>query len=65
MAEDATGEVFLRALAGLDSYRGGVVAAWLFRIAHNVILDVRRRRQNLPIEVAGEQGTRSRGQSIS
>jgi len=54
VAEDATGEVFLRALAALDSYRGGVVAAWVFRIAQNVILDVRRRSQSVPIDVAGE-----------
>ncbi len=43
-AEDATSEVFLKALAGLDAWRGGAVAAWLFRIAHNVVIDVYRQR---------------------
>ncbi len=43
-AEDATSEVFLKALAGLDGWRGGAVAAWLFRIAHNVVIDVYRQR---------------------
>lgn len=43
-AEDATSEVFLKALAGLDSFRGGAVAAWLFRIAHNVVIDAYRKR---------------------
>lgn len=42
-AEDATSEVFLKALAGLNGYRGGVFAAWLFRIAQNVVVDIYRR----------------------
>lgn len=43
-AEDATGEVFLKALAKLGQYRGGSFSAWLFRIAHNAVVDARRRR---------------------
>jgi RNA polymerase sigma-70 factor, ECF subfamily len=35
-AEDLTSQVFIRALAGIQNYRGGSVAAWLFQIAHNV-----------------------------
>jgi RNA polymerase sigma-70 factor (ECF subfamily) len=40
-AEDLAGEVFLRALESLDSYRerGVPMQAWLFRIAHNLIVD--------------------------
>ncbi len=38
-AEDATSDVFLRLLAGLGEYRQGNFAAWLFRIAHNVVVD--------------------------
>jgi RNA polymerase sigma-70 factor (ECF subfamily) len=34
-AEDLTSIVFIKALRGLRSYRGGNVGAWLFRIAHN------------------------------
>jgi RNA polymerase sigma-70 factor (ECF subfamily) len=34
-AEDLAGLVFIRAMAGLREYRGGSVAAWLFRIAPN------------------------------
>jgi RNA polymerase sigma-70 factor (ECF subfamily) len=41
-AEDLTSIIFTRALAGLDRYRGGSVAAWLFRIAHNVIANYHR-----------------------
>lgn len=44
-AEDATSETFLRALAALPDYRGGVVAAWLFRIAHHVVIDTYRKRR--------------------
>jgi RNA polymerase sigma factor (sigma-70 family) len=49
-AEDATSETFLKALAGLSGYRNGIFAAWLFQIAHNVIVDIQRKRrpQTLP-----------------
>jgi RNA polymerase sigma factor (sigma-70 family) len=42
-AEDATSEVFLKALSGIDGYRNGVFVAWLFRIAQRVIIDAYRR----------------------
>ena len=52
-AEDATSEVFVKALAALGDYRDGAFAAWLFRIAHNVVVDLQRRqRRNAPFEVA-------------
>src|SRR3954447_20568291 len=39
-AEDATGETFRRALAGLARYRrASGFRSWLFAIAHNVIVD--------------------------
>ena len=38
-AEDVTSQVFVRAMKGLAGYRGGSVAAWLFRIAHNCVVD--------------------------
>lgn len=41
-AEDLTSTIFTRALIGLDGYRGGSVAAWLFRIAHNTIANYHR-----------------------
>ena len=40
-AEDLAGEVFLKALESLKSYeeRGIPMQAWLFRIAHNLVVD--------------------------
>jgi RNA polymerase sigma-70 factor (ECF subfamily) len=55
-AEDATSEVFLKALANLRGFRGGVFAGWLFRIAHNVVADAnrqdRRSHRPLPLDAA-------------
>ncbi len=48
-AEDATSEVFVKALAGLGGYRNGVFAAWLFQIAHNVVVDTQRKRHPQPL----------------
>lgn len=51
-AEDATSEVFLKALASIDTQRG-VFAAWLFRIARNVVTDAyRRHRPSTPLHDA-------------
>ncbi len=43
-AEDITQEVFLKALDNLDRYRynGRSFASWLFRIAHNLVIDYYR-----------------------
>ena len=40
-AEDIAGEVFLKALESLKSYkeRGIPMQEWLFRIAHNLVVD--------------------------
>jgi RNA polymerase sigma factor (sigma-70 family) len=43
-AEDATTDVFMRALSGLPSCRAGSFRSWLFAIAHHVITDDWRRR---------------------
>src|SRR3954454_4381037 len=41
-AEDATSLIFTKALAALASCRDDRVRSWLFTIAHNVIVDMRR-----------------------
>jgi RNA polymerase sigma-70 factor (ECF subfamily) len=38
-AEDATSEVFLKAMSSLEQYRGGAFGGWLLRIARNVVAD--------------------------
>ena len=44
-AEDATSQVFFKALASLPTFRAGSFRAWLFTIAHNVVTDSYRRRR--------------------
>lgn len=54
VAEDATSQVFAKALAALPSYRGDrPFRSWLFAIAHNIIVDAHRaRRPDQPLEAA-------------
>jgi RNA polymerase sigma-70 factor (ECF subfamily) len=60
-AEDIAGEVFLRALKSLKSYReqGVPMQGWLFRIAHNLTIDYLRKmdkRRTVPIDSVVLQG---------
>ena len=45
-AEDIASEVFVKALKSLDIFeeRGLPMGAWLFKIAHNLVVDYHRRR---------------------
>ena len=55
LAEDATHQIFLRALESLQKHPVDNVAAWLFTIAHNECIDrYRRHRAHVPIETAVE-----------
>lgn len=51
-AEDVAAQVFLKALESLGSYKwtGVPFQAWLFRIAHNMMVDTLRRRSRRPSE---------------
>lgn len=60
-AEDATSEVFTKALAALGRYEDVLFAAWLFRIAHNVVVDTHRRRTAAPLEVVADRPDESVG----
>jgi len=56
-AEDLTQEVFLKALQSIGSYKWREVpfAAWLFRIAHNLVIDHMRKQskqKTAPLEEA-------------
>lgn len=57
LAEDATSQIFAKVLAALPRYeiREASFRSWLFRIAHNVVIDeVRARRSHEPLEAAVE-----------
>jgi RNA polymerase sigma-70 factor, ECF subfamily len=50
-AEDLTSQVFTRALTCLDQYRGGLLAAWLFQIAHHTVVNAwKRPRREVPLD---------------
>jgi RNA polymerase sigma-70 factor (ECF subfamily) len=54
-AEDLTSLIFTHALNGLPDYRGGSVAAWLFRIARNTVAShYRDHRVTVPLDTMGD-----------
>lgn len=52
LAEDLTGDVFMRALQGIASYtdQGKPFVAWLYRIAHDRVVDHYRKVERRPVE---------------
>ena len=57
-AEDATSQVFTKALAGIARLGDQPFRAWLFTIAHNVVADTHRaRRRAVPATAAQDAGT--------
>ncbi len=60
VAEDLTGDVFMRILTALPNYRsvGLPFRAWLYRIAHNLLIDHFRKTNNrvpVPLDEIEEQ----------
>src|SRR3954471_17817433 len=51
-AEDATSHIFMQALGHLESCRGPSFRAWLFTIAHNVVID-RQRKHKPTVDLDG------------
>lgn len=54
VAEDITGETFLAAVSQLydfDTSKGIRFGAWLYRVAHNKIIDSRRRYKFIPVDI--------------
>lgn len=58
-ADEVFQEVWVRAIKNMNRYRQKNLLSWLFRIAHNLMIDrVRRRKSLLSLDtVAGEDGT--------
>jgi RNA polymerase sigma-70 factor, ECF subfamily len=61
LAEDLTGDVFMRMLSALPRYhmKGLPFRAWLYRIAHNLLVDYFRKMNHqatLPLDAVEEQG---------
>ena len=70
-AEDLASEVFLRALRGVDSYKdtGAPMEAWMFRIAHNIVVDHYRKQSRRPVSVSLDEafslgGSHNPGESL-
>jgi RNA polymerase sigma-70 factor, ECF subfamily len=49
-AEDATSATFLRAIEALPGFRGGSFRAWLYTIAHSVVVNGTRRRKESALD---------------
>ena len=49
LSEDLTSEVFTRAWETWDSLRKDFLQAWLFRVAHNLLVDWYRKKKEVPI----------------
>lgn len=56
-AEDMTQQVFLNALKSISSYRwqGVPFSAWLYRIAHNQVVDYLRKKAKRPATIPDDQ----------
>ncbi len=59
-ADEIFQEVWIRAIRKLDAFREENFLGWLFRIAHNLIIDVARRRKLFVDPETGTHGSQSR-----
>lgn len=56
LAEDIAQETFIRAYKKIDSFRGdGNITSWLYRIAHNLFLDYKKKRDTDNISVRTDE----------
>jgi DNA-directed RNA polymerase specialized sigma24 family protein len=61
LAEDATSQVFVQAMAALPRYRADSFRGWLYTIARNVVIDLQRRRRLRPARLrTATRGARHR-----
>lgn len=50
LSEDLTSSTFEKAWTSRESFHGGSVQAWLYRIARNILIDYWRKKQSIYIE---------------
>jgi len=64
--DDLTSDVFQRAFAGIGSFSGDEARfrSWIFTIAHNALVDDRRRRDRRPVQAAGPAGAEPVGGNV-
>jgi RNA polymerase sigma-70 factor (ECF subfamily) len=64
--EDALGEVFLQVARNTPGFRGDYRAyrSWVFMVAHNRVIDERRRRSRRPLSVAPAEDTDQGGGDV-
>ncbi len=60
-AEDATSQVFTLAIAKLNQLQDDNIRPWIYRIAHNVVIDLSRKKR--PTSPLDEAAARSSGES--
>jgi RNA polymerase sigma-70 factor (ECF subfamily) len=68
LAEDLTGDVFMRMLSALPGYRsvGLPFRAWLYRIAHNLLIDhIRKTNHRQPVPLEAVEGHADEDHSFS
>ncbi len=64
VAEDLSSEVFIKVMSKIESYQPGNFPAWLFRIAHNIVVDHYRKQKeviaidSLPLEGDSQMSSR-------
>ena len=66
LAEDLTGEVFTRMVVGLPEYRPTAVPfrAWLYRIAHNLVVDhYRKESHHIAVPLDHAEGHSGEGEN--
>lgn len=54
LAEDLTSEVFTKAWQAWGKFEPDYTQAWLYKIAHNLLVDNYRKKKDLPLKEGGE-----------
>jgi len=65
-ADEVFQEVWVRAIKNMNRYRQKSLLSWLFRIAHNLMIDrIRRNRHNLSLDTPASEDGLSLGEQLA